>query len=115
MDGPMSGSGIMVLLHDPMVLPQMRDLAYAISPGSHTLLPVSHTEVRVNHHSNLRFCNENHGILHFFVIGICDMATSLVVVNKLSERLLTDRYAFWRYSQFTQLTLVFGWVFFTDR
>ena len=45
MDGPMSGSGVMVLLHDPMVLPQMRDLAYAISPGSHTLLPVSRTEV----------------------------------------------------------------------
>ena len=52
MDGPMSGSGVMVLLHDPMVLPQMRDLAYAISPGSHTLLPVSHTEVRMNRNSN---------------------------------------------------------------
>ena len=44
----MSGSGVMVLLHDPVVLPQMRDLAYAISAGSHTLLPVSHTEVRLN-------------------------------------------------------------------
>ena len=52
MDGPMSGSGVMVLWHDPVVLPQMRDLAYAISAGSHTLLPVSHTEVRLNPNSN---------------------------------------------------------------
>ena len=59
MDGPMSGSGIMVLLHDPVVLPQMRDLAYAISPGSHTLLPVSHTEVRPNRHSSQRIKTES--------------------------------------------------------
>ena len=59
MDGPMSGSGVMVLLHDPVVLPQMRDLAYAISPGSHTLLPVSHTEVRMNRHSNPRIKTES--------------------------------------------------------
>ena len=41
----MSGSGVMVLLPNPMVLPQMRDLAYAVSPGSHTLLSIQHTEV----------------------------------------------------------------------
>ena len=34
MAGPLSGSGAMVLLHDPEEVVRMRDLAYAVSPGT---------------------------------------------------------------------------------
>ena len=34
-----------VLLHDPAEVPQMKDLGYAISPGSHTLLATKYTKV----------------------------------------------------------------------
>ena len=47
MAGPLSGSGAMVLLHDPDEAPRMRDLAYAVSPGSHTLLAVKYRMVRI--------------------------------------------------------------------
>ena len=45
MAGPLTGSGAMVLLHDPEEVVRMRDLAYAVSPGSHTLLAVKYREV----------------------------------------------------------------------
>ena len=45
MTGPLSGSGAMVLLHDPGEVARMRDLAYAVSPGSHTLMAVKYREV----------------------------------------------------------------------
>ena len=34
-----------VLLHDPAEVPQMKDLGYAISTGSHTLLATKYTKV----------------------------------------------------------------------
>ena len=54
MAGPLSGSGAMVLLHDPEEVARMRDLAYAVSPGSHTLLAVKYRSVIKLLHSNLR-------------------------------------------------------------
>ena len=45
MPGTLSGSGAMVLLHDPEEEPQMKDLAYAVSPGSHTLLATKYRKV----------------------------------------------------------------------
>ena len=53
MAGPLSGSGAMVLLHDPEEVARMRDLAYAVSPGSHTLLAVKYRSVIKLLHSNL--------------------------------------------------------------
>ena len=44
MAGPLSGSGAMVLLHD-LEVARMRDLACAVSPGSHTLLAVKYRSV----------------------------------------------------------------------
>ena len=34
-----------VLLHDPAEEPQMKDLAFTVSPGSHTLATIKHTKV----------------------------------------------------------------------
>ena len=53
MAGPLSGSSAMVLLHDPEEVARMRDLAYAVSPGSHTLLTVKYRSVIKLFHSNL--------------------------------------------------------------
>ncbi len=39
------GCLLQVLLHDPGEAPQMKDLAYAVSPGSHTLLASRYTKV----------------------------------------------------------------------
>ncbi len=47
MAGPLPGSGVMILLHDPDVKPHVRNLAYALSPGSHVLMSVVHTRVRM--------------------------------------------------------------------
>ncbi len=45
MTGPLSGSGAMVLLHGRDEAPRMRDLALAVSAGSHTLLAVKYRAV----------------------------------------------------------------------
>ena len=36
---------LQILLHDPDEEPQMKDLAYAVSPGGHTLLAIKITKV----------------------------------------------------------------------
>ena len=36
---------LQVLLHDPAEEPQMKDLAFAVSPGSHTLAAIKITKV----------------------------------------------------------------------
>ena len=36
---------LQVLLHDPAEEPQMKDLAFAVSPGSQTLAAIKHTKV----------------------------------------------------------------------
>ena len=50
MAGPLTGSGAMVLLHDPEEAVRMRDLAYAVSPGSHILLAVKYREIILYQH-----------------------------------------------------------------
>ena len=67
MAGPLTGSGAMVLLHDPEEVVRMRDLAYAVSPGSHTLLAVKYREVGISSVSlefSGRYCHFNSNCNH---------------------------------------------------
>ena len=41
---------LQVLLHDPAEEPQMKDLAFAVSPGSQTLAAIKHTKVSPQQH-----------------------------------------------------------------
>ena len=41
---------LQVLLHDPVEEPQMKDLAFAVSPGSQTLAAIKHTKVSPQPH-----------------------------------------------------------------
>ncbi len=49
MMGPQNDAGIKILLHDQSEFPMIKDLGFAVAPGTHTLVGVNRFEVNTFH------------------------------------------------------------------
>ena len=47
MMGPQNDAGVKILLHDQSEFPMIKDLGFAVAPGTHTLVGINRFEVNI--------------------------------------------------------------------